>query len=167
MTVVGSTIAAKGLRGSEPQSPSAPAPLLPTYARLGVTFVEGEGCTLTDSEGEQYLDLVAGIAVVALGHRHPAPLAAAHAQLDRLWHVSNLYSTTPMEELASGLSKRFGGASAFFCNSGAEAVEAALKWARKATGKTGLVALELQKNAAAPPKRSESAAASSSMGVVE
>jgi acetylornithine/N-succinyldiaminopimelate aminotransferase len=120
----------------------APAPLLPTYARLGVTFVEGEGATLVDADGKAYLDLVAGIAVVALGHRHPAPLAAAHAQLDRLWHVSNLYSTTPMEELAAALSDRFGGASAFFCNSGAEAVEAALKWARKATGKTGLVALE-------------------------
>jgi acetylornithine/N-succinyldiaminopimelate aminotransferase len=134
--------AAKELCGSEPLSPPAAAPLLPTYARLGVTFVEGDGCTLTDSEGKRYLDLVAGIAVVALGHRHPAPLAAAHAQLDRLWHVSNLYSTTPMEELAAALSDRFGGAGAFFCNSGAEAVEAALKWARKATGKTGLVALE-------------------------
>ena len=55
----------------------APAPLLPTYARLGVTFVEGEGATLVDADGEWYLDLVAGIAVVALGHRHPAPLAAA------------------------------------------------------------------------------------------
>ncbi len=100
------------LSGSEPLTPSTAAPLLPTYARLGVTFVEGDGCTLTDSEGKRYLDLVAGIAVVALGHRHPAPLAAAHAQLDRLWHVSNLYSTTPMEELAAALSDRFGGARA-------------------------------------------------------
>jgi predicted acetylornithine/succinylornithine family transaminase len=118
------------------------APLLPTYARLGVTFVEGDGSRLVDSDGKRYLDLVAGIAVVALGHRHPAPLEAAHAQLDRLWHVSNLYSTEPMEALAAKLSERFGGARAFFCNSGAEAVEAALKWARKATGRRELVALE-------------------------
>ena len=118
------------------------APLLPTYARLGVTFVEGDGAWLVDANGKRYLDLVAGIAVVALGHRHPAPLAAAHAQLDRLWHVSNLYSTEPMEALAGRLSDRFGGARAFFCNSGTEAVEAALKWARKATGRKELVALE-------------------------
>jgi acetylornithine/N-succinyldiaminopimelate aminotransferase len=118
------------------------APLLPTYARLDVTFVEGEGSWLVDSEGKRYLDLVAGIAVVALGHRHPAPLAAAHAQLDRLWHVSNLYSTEPMKALSETLYMRFGGARSFFCNSGAEAVESGLKWARKATGKTGFVALE-------------------------
>ena len=118
------------------------APLLPTYARADVSFVEGNGCVLTDAEGKQYLDLVGGIAVVALGHRHPAPLAAAHAQLDRLWHVSNLYWSEPMAQLAGLLSARFGGAEAFFCNSGAEAIEAAIKYARKATGKTGLVALE-------------------------
>jgi predicted acetylornithine/succinylornithine family transaminase len=118
------------------------APLLPTYARLDVTFVEGEGSWVVDADGKRYLDLVAGIAVVALGHRHPAPLAAAHAQLDRLWHVSNLYSTEPMQALAERLSARFGGAQAFYCNSGAEAIEAALKWARKATGRRELVALE-------------------------
>ena len=116
--------------------------LLPTYARQEVTFVEGEGSWLVDSEGERYLDFVAGIAVVGLGHRHPAPLAAAHVQLDRLWHVSNLYWTEPMAELAAVLSDRFEGAQAFFCNSGAESIEAALKLARKATGKAGIVALE-------------------------
>src|SRR5581483_10918074 len=84
----------------------------------------------------------AGIAVVGLGHRHPAPLAAAQAQLEKLWHVSNLYWTEPMQELAAKLSVRFGGAQAFFCNSGAEANEAAIKWARKATGKTEIVALD-------------------------
>jgi predicted acetylornithine/succinylornithine family transaminase len=118
------------------------SPLLPTYARADVSFVSGEGATLTDSEGKQYLDFVGGIAVVALGHRHPAPLAAAHAQLDKLWHVSNLYWTEPMAQLAGLLSSRFGGAQAFFCNSGAEAIEAGIKYARKSTGKTGLVALE-------------------------
>jgi acetylornithine/N-succinyldiaminopimelate aminotransferase len=115
--------------------------LLPAYARLDVTFVDGEGAWLVDSGGKRYLDLFAGIAVVGLGHRHPAPLAAAHAQLDRLWHVSNLYSTEPMLQLADRLSDRFGGARAFFCNSGAESIEAALKWARKATGRSELVAL--------------------------
>ena len=118
------------------------APLLDTYARADVTFVSGNGSWLVDDEGHRYLDLVAGIAVVGLGHRHPAPLAAAHAQLDRLWHVSNLYWTEPMMRLAELLSDRFGGAQAFFCNSGAEAAEAAIKFARKSTGKAGVVALE-------------------------
>jgi predicted acetylornithine/succinylornithine family transaminase len=117
------------------------SPVLPVYARQDLTFVRGEGTTLYDADGRAYLDLLAGIAVVGLGHCHPAPLAAAHAQLDRLWHVSNLYWTEPMVELAQQLSARAGGARAFFCNSGAEAVEAGLKYARKATGKPGVVAL--------------------------
>jgi acetylornithine/N-succinyldiaminopimelate aminotransferase len=117
-------------------------PLLPTYARFPVTFVDGDGSWLIADDGRRYLDLVAGIAVVGLGHCHPAPLEAAREQLERLWHVSNLYSTEPMEHLAERLSDRFGGAHAFFCNSGTEAVESAIKWARKATGKTELVALE-------------------------
>jgi acetylornithine/N-succinyldiaminopimelate aminotransferase len=116
--------------------------ILPTYARLDVTFVDGEGSWLIDDAGERYLDCFAGIAVVGLGHRHPAPLAAAHAQLDRLWHVSNLYWTEPMQALAAQLSERFGGAQSFFCNSGAESIEAALKWAKKATGRTEIVALD-------------------------
>jgi len=116
--------------------------VLETYARTDVTFVSGDGSWLVDDEGRRYLDLVGGIAVVGLGHRHPAPLAAAHAQLDKLWHVSNLYWTEPMTRLAELLSERFGGAQSFFCNSGAEAIEAAIKYARKATGKTGIVALD-------------------------
>ena len=116
--------------------------VLPTYARTDVTFVEGDGSWLTAADGTRYLDFAAGIAVVALGHGHPAPLAAAHEQLDRLWHVSNLYWTEPMAQLADLLSDRFGGAQAFFCNSGAEAIEAAIKHARKATGRPGIVALE-------------------------
>ena len=116
--------------------------LLPVYPPAPVTFVEGDGVWLTDADGRRYLDFAAGIAVVGLGHRHPAPLAAAKAQLDRLWHVSNLYGTEPAAALAGRLSDRFGGAHAFFCNSGAEANEAALKYARKATGKPGVIALE-------------------------
>jgi predicted acetylornithine/succinylornithine family transaminase len=115
---------------------------MPTYARADVTLVEGEGSWVTDSDGRRYLDFAAGIAVVALGHRHPAPLGAAQAQLDRLWHVSNLYWTEPMARLADLLSERLGGAQAFFCNSGTEAVEAAIKYARKSTGKPGIVSLE-------------------------
>jgi predicted acetylornithine/succinylornithine family transaminase len=124
-------------------STAARGAILETYARTDVTFVRGEGSWLFDEDGRRYLDFVGGIAVVGLGHLHPAPLAAAHAQLDRLWHVSNLYWSEPMTRLAELLSERFGGAGAraFFCNSGAEAVEAALKYARKATGKTRLVAL--------------------------
>jgi acetylornithine/N-succinyldiaminopimelate aminotransferase len=120
----------------------AGAAVLPTYARQDVTFVRGDGAWLEDAHGQRYLDFVAGIAVVGLGHRHPAPLAAAQAQLHELWHVSNLYWTEPMQALAERLSARFDGAQAFFCNSGAEAIEAGLKYARKATGKTGIVALE-------------------------
>jgi acetylornithine aminotransferase/acetylornithine/N-succinyldiaminopimelate aminotransferase len=116
--------------------------LLPTYARQDVTFVDGDGAWLVDADGNRYLDCFAGIAVVGLGHRHPAPLAAAHAQLDRLWHVSNLYFTEPMQELSLKLSDRFGGASAFFCNSGAESIEAAIKWAFKATGRHEIVTLD-------------------------
>lgn len=121
--------------------------LLPTYARADVTFVSGEGCWLTDTVGKRYLDLLAGIAVVSLGHCHPATLAAAHGQLDALWHASNLYGTEPMARLAALLSERsvasgWGGSRAFFCNSGAESVEAALKWARKATERPEVVALE-------------------------
>ena len=116
--------------------------LLPTYPAPRVAFVEGDGVHLTDADGTTYLDFAAGIAVVGLGHRHPAPLAAARAQLDKLWHVSNLFATDPARVLAAVLSERFGGAQAFFCNSGTEAIEAALKYARKATGKHGVIALE-------------------------
>jgi acetylornithine/N-succinyldiaminopimelate aminotransferase len=116
--------------------------LLPAYARVDVELVRGERAHVWDADGRRYLDFGGGIAVVGLGHCHPTPLAAAREQLERLWHVSNLYRTQPAEELASLLSVRFGGAQSFFCNSGAEAIEAALKYARKATGKPGVVALE-------------------------
>jgi predicted acetylornithine/succinylornithine family transaminase len=118
------------------------ASVLPTYARYDVTLTRGEGVWLEAADGKRYLDFVAGIAVVALGHCHPQVTEAAHAQLDRLWHTSNLYWTEPMTELAARLSKRIGGGQAFFCNSGAESIEAGLKYARKATGNSGIIALE-------------------------
>ena len=131
------------VHGSESQALSALRDaVLPTYARADVTIVRGDGCRVWDDTGREYLDFVAGIAVVGLGHCAPAPLAAAHAQLDRLWHASNLYWTEPMMRLAALLAERFPGGQAFFCNSGAEANEAALKIARKATGRTRIVALE-------------------------
>jgi acetylornithine/N-succinyldiaminopimelate aminotransferase len=116
--------------------------LLPTYARADLTVLRGEGCRVWGADGRDYLDFGGGIAVVSLGHLHPAPLAAAQEQLERLWHASNLYRTQPAEHLAWLLSDRFGGAQAFFCNSGAESIEAALKYARKATQRSGVVALE-------------------------
>ncbi len=129
---------------SAPSGTAAPGieRLLPTYARADLMLVDGDGLRLWDDQGREYLDFGGGIAVVGLGHGHPAPLAAATEQLGRLWHASNLYRTQPAEELAARLSARFGGARAFFCNSGAEAIEAAVKLARKATGKAGVVALE-------------------------
>ena len=105
---------------------------MPTSRSCGATAAR-----VWDDAGREYLDFVAGIAVVGLGHCAPAPLAAAQAQLDRLWHASNLYWTEPMLRLAALLGERFEGGSAFFCNSGAEANEAALKIARKATGGPG------------------------------
>jgi acetylornithine/N-succinyldiaminopimelate aminotransferase len=116
--------------------------LIAAYPEPRVEFLSGDGVWLTDADGREYLDFAAGIAVVGLGHRHPAPLAAAHAQLDRLWHASNLFATDPARVLASILSEKFGGAQAFFCNSGTEANEALLKYAHKATGKQGVIALE-------------------------
>jgi predicted acetylornithine/succinylornithine family transaminase len=116
--------------------------VLPTYARADLTIVRGEGCRVWDDSGRAYLDFGAGIAVAGLGHCHPDVVTAAHEQLERLWHASNLYWTEPMLRLAGLLSDRLGGAQSFFCNSGTEANEAAIKYARKATGRGRVVALE-------------------------
>jgi acetylornithine/N-succinyldiaminopimelate aminotransferase len=108
------------------------AALLETYARYPVELVSGSGCRLQDSRGRSYLDLVAGIAVSSLGHGHPALVEAIRAAADGLLHVSNLYWTEPMVRLAERLTEAAGMERAFFCNSGAEAVEACLKLGRKA-----------------------------------
>ena len=141
MSAPGNAPSRAGARNSVSQGLGRSA-ILPTYARADVTIVRGKGCRVWDDQGRAYLDFGGGIAVTGLGHRHPAVTAAAHAQLDALWHASNLYWTEPMLRLAELLSARVGGAQAFFCSSGAEANEAALKVARKATGRTRLVALE-------------------------
>ena len=103
---------------------------MPTYARLPVTFTRGEGAWLWDTQNNRYLDAISGIAVCGLGHAHPALTEALCQQARRLWHTSNLYQIERQEALASELVRLSGMAQAFFCNSGAEANEAAIKIAR-------------------------------------
>ena len=105
--------------------------LMPVYRRWPVEFVEGQGCTLIASDGSEYLDLVAGIAVASIGHAHPTVARAVSEQMGRLVHVSNLYETRPQIDLANRLSLLTDGKLSFFCNSGAESIECALKLARK------------------------------------
>lgn len=102
-----------------------------TYKRFPVVLSKGSGCTLTDTEGRSYTDFVAGIAVCNLGHAHPAVAKALSTQAQALWHVSNLYYTIPQVDLAAWLVKNSFADRAFFCNSGAEANEAAIKLARR------------------------------------
>jgi len=102
-----------------------------TYGRQNVAFVKGEGCYLIDTEGRRYLDAVAGVAVNSLGHSHPGFIAAIREQVGTLVHTSNLYEIPLQSRLAAELCQRAGLQQAFFCNSGAEAIEAALKLARK------------------------------------
>ncbi|MEM8569273.1 MAG: aspartate aminotransferase family protein [Pseudomonadota bacterium] len=106
-------------------------PVLPTYARAPLAFVEGEGPWLIDESGERYLDLGAGIAVNVLGHAHPALVQALEDQSRRLWHTSNLYRVPNQEALAERLTEATFADTAFFTNSGTEAVECAIKMARK------------------------------------
>ncbi len=111
--------------------------LLATYNRAPVTFVRGEGCELIDAQGQRYLDFIAGIAVCALGHAHPAIAHAVAEQANTLVHTSNLYHHEPSGTLARALVERSGLARAFFCNSGTEANEAAIKLARKLAYRNG------------------------------
>jgi predicted acetylornithine/succinylornithine family transaminase len=120
---------------------SAPAvargALLPLYAQPDLVLERGEGCYLWDSEGRRYLDFTAGIAVTALGHASPIVRAAIEGALDRgLVHTSNLYRTRPASELAELLVEASFPGGVFFCNSGAEANEAAFKFARRWAGAT-------------------------------
>lgn len=121
--------------------------VMPTYARAPVTLVRGAGATVWDDEGRAYLDFAGALGVTALGHCHPAWVAAVRAQLETLDMVSNLYATRPQAELADRLAALMPvpDARVFFCNSGAEANEAAIKLARKrglAGGRPAIVALE-------------------------
>lgn len=106
-------------------------PVLPTYNRAPIAFVKGEGSWLMAEDGSRYLDLGAGIAVNALGHAHPALVAALTAQAQKLWHVSNLYRIPEQEKLAEMLVDKTFADTVFFTNSGTEAAELAIKMARK------------------------------------
>ncbi|MHB1393734.1 MAG: acetylornithine/succinylornithine family transaminase [Clostridia bacterium] len=105
--------------------------ILKTYARFDVTAVEGKGCLIYDKNGKEYIDFVSGVAVNCLGHCHPTIIKAIQEQSCKLMHVSNLYWNEQQMELAEKLCESSGLQGAFFCNSGTEAVEAAIKFARK------------------------------------
>lgn len=109
----------------------------PMYARYPITLVEGRGSRVWDSAGREYVDALGGIAVNALGHCHPAVVAAITEQAQRLLHVTNLYSIVPQADLAERLTTATGMDRVFFTNSGTEAVEGALKLARRHAGRQG------------------------------
>jgi acetylornithine/N-succinyldiaminopimelate aminotransferase len=106
--------------------------VVPSYARAPVEFVRGEGARLWDAEGNEYLDFLCGISVTSVGHCHPRVVDAVREQAGRLMHTSNLFYTEPAMRLARRLSESSLGGKVFFCNSGAEAIEAAIKLVRKA-----------------------------------
>ncbi len=106
-------------------------PVLPVYARADLAFDRGEGAYLMTTDGRRYLDFGSGVAVNILGHAHPHLVAALIAQAGKLWHTSNLYRIPGQERLAERLVNASFADTAFFCNSGAEAVECAIKMARK------------------------------------
>ena len=116
--------------------------LMATYARNPVEFVRGEGTRLWDDEGNEYLDFLTGISVAQLGHCHPAVVEAVREQAARLMHVGNLFYTEPGMRLAKRLSDLSLGGRVFLCNSGAEAIECALKLARKRRQGRGFVVME-------------------------
>ncbi|MGI9485509.1 MAG: aspartate aminotransferase family protein [Geminicoccaceae bacterium] len=111
---------------------NAPMPsVLPVYKRAPVTFERGEGPYLFDRDGRRYLDFCSGIAVTLLGHGHPHLVGALKAQAERLWHCSNLYGIEAQEQFADRLVEHSFADTVFFCNSGAEALECAIKMARR------------------------------------
>ena len=114
--------------------------IIQTYTRQKLVLVRGSGAKVWDSDGKEYLDFVAGIAVNNVGHCHPAVVEAIKRQAEILIHTSNLYYTENQILLAEELKKLTGMKKAYFCNSGAESVEAALKLTRRATGKSEIVA---------------------------
>jgi len=118
------------------------ASVVPSYARAPVQFVRGEGCRLWDVDGTEYLDFLAGISVLNVGHCHPAVVAAIREQVGVLMHVTNLFYTEGPMRLAQRLAESSLGGKVYFCNSGAEANEAAIKLARKARPKGDIVVLE-------------------------
>lgn len=116
--------------------------LFPTYTKKKIQLAQGKGATLYSKDGKSYLDFMAGIAVTNLGHGHPAVVQALHKQADLLWHASNLFYYDIQEEAAKLLANTSVCDYVFFCNSGTEANEAAIKLARKATEKTHIVTMK-------------------------
>jgi acetylornithine/N-succinyldiaminopimelate aminotransferase len=112
------------------------SPVLPSYTRAKLSFVKGEGAWLVEADGRRFLDFGSGIAVMALGHGHPALVQALKDQADRLWHTSNLYTVPEQEALAERLVEHTFADTVFFCNSGTEAAELAIKMARKYRAET-------------------------------
>ncbi|MGK0699482.1 acetylornithine transaminase [Priestia flexa] len=113
--------------------------LFPTYQRLDIHVKEANGTYLTDENNQTYLDFISGIAVCNVGHRHPEVQKAVEKQLNKVWHVSNLFHQSIQEEVANLLVANSSGDAVFFCNSGAEANEAAIKLARKHTKKHKII----------------------------
>ena len=109
----------------------ATSAMVPTYARANVAFERGEGCWLTSTAGERYLDFGAGIAVTSVGHAHPHLVETLANQGSKLWHISNLYQNPEGERFARRLTDATFADLVFFANSGAEANEAAIKMARR------------------------------------
>jgi len=116
--------------------------LFGNYGKRRAQIVKGQGTVVEDSTGKQYLDFTSGIAVVSLGHAHPAIVQALQEQSEKLWHISNLFDISGQEKVAQKLIANTHFAHAFFCNSGAEANEAAIKLARKHTGKNHIITFE-------------------------
>src|SRR5689334_7962331 len=109
----------------------SPSHLMNTYGRLPIALSHGQGVWLWDTEGRRYLDGLAGIAVNTLGHAHPKLVPALHDQINKIIHTSNYYQVPLQEALGAKLCELSGLNKAFFCNSGLEANEAAIKIARK------------------------------------
>ena len=120
-----------GTFGFVGSSPTAPTSLMKTYSRFPIDLLKGKGSWVWDKKGNKYLDAVAGIATCSLGHSDKALIKSLSKQLRKLQHVSNLYGIPEQEELAQWLTAKSFAKSVFFCNSGAEANEAAIKLARK------------------------------------
>lgn len=116
--------------------------LFGNYGKRRAQIVKGQGTVVEDSVGKKYLDFTSGIAVVSLGHAHPAIVKAIHDQSKKLWHISNLFDIPGQEKVAQKLIADTHFSYAFFCNSGAEANEAAIKLARKHTGKNHIITFE-------------------------
>src|SRR5262245_31156324 len=127
------SMSASPAKAAQPVLPASnpSAAMMPAYARANVAFERGEGAWLISTDGERYLDFGSGVAVNALGHAHPKLVAALTEQAGKLWHCSNLYRVAGQEQVAARLCEATFADQVFFCNSGAEACEGAIKLVRR------------------------------------